>query len=202
MSDKRASGISDGELVLRLISGEQEYFRIFIERFGLLVFETVSRHVPEDIAEDIVQEVFIKVFKSLKSLDDCGKIAGWLRKISINCCCDYWRIEYKKKEISFSSLGGEYGNLFDKLESESAGEEFERKNRHMNLKLILDAALMYISPKDRIILEMVYFDGVSVEDAAKLMGMTKTGVKVRNFRARKKLLTILNKMGFKDSMYE
>ncbi|MGE4497536.1 MAG: RNA polymerase sigma factor [Deferribacterales bacterium] len=194
--------ISDAELIERLVGGEYEYFRIFIERFESLVFETVGRHVPEDAADDIAQEVFIKVFKSLKTLDNSDKIRGWLKKVSINCCCDHWRREYRKNETALSSLGDDGGSLAERLESESAGDEFERKNRQMHLRMILDRAMRTLSPKDRILLELVYFDGVSVSEAADAMSMTRAGVKVRTFRAKKKLSDALKRMGIRDSNYD
>jgi RNA polymerase sigma-70 factor (ECF subfamily) len=202
MNNSTVRDISDEELIKRLICGEYEYFKTFIKRFESLVFETVGRHVPEDITEDIAQEVFIKVFKSLKTLDNHEKIKGWLKKVSINCCCDYWRREYRKNEMSLSSLNNDGGNLLEKLESESAGDEFERKRRQLHLRMILDRAMLSLSPKDRILMELVYFDGVSASEAAEMMNMTKAGVKVRTFRAKKKLSDALKKMGIRDSNYE
>lgn len=201
MCSKSEHDISDSELIKSLVNGEYEHFRIFIKRFESLVFETVGRHVPEDMTEDIAQEVFIKVFKSLKTLDNSEKVRGWLKKVSINCCCDYWRREYRKNETTLSSLNDESGNLIEKLESESAGDEFERKNRQMHLRMILDRAMLVLSPKDRILIELVYFDGVSAAEAADVMNMTGAGVKVRTFRAKRKLSDALKRMGIRDSNY-
>ncbi|QAR33672.1 sigma-70 family RNA polymerase sigma factor [Geovibrio thiophilus] len=202
MCSKLQPDISDRELIERLVCGEYEYFRVFVKRFESLVFETVGRHVPEDMTEDVAQEVFIKVFKSLKTLDNSEKVKGWLKKVSINCCCDYWRREYRKNETSLSSLSYEGGNLLERLESESAGDEFERKSRQTHLRMILDRAMLVLSPKDRILMELVYFDGVSAAEAADVMNMTRAGVKVRAFRAKKKLSDALKRMGIRDSNYE
>jgi RNA polymerase sigma-70 factor (ECF subfamily) len=202
MSNKNPTEISDEEVIKKVISGEPDYFRIIINRFSGVVLDTVSRHVPEDICEDMCQEVFVKAFKSLEQLDNADKLKGWLKRISVNCCCDYWRREYRRNEVNESSLNDFNDNILEQYGTKSSIDEFVRHDKQRHLRMILEKALMFLSPEDRIIMEMVYFDEISVAETAELMGMTRAGVKIRSFRAKRKLADILGKMGIKDSFYE
>ena len=99
--------LSDNELVQRFISGDQNSLEILIHRHKSRVFSYILLIVRnQELAEDIFQETFIKVIKSLKKgkYTDNGKFISWVLRISHNLIIDHFRKEKLKGTVSNDSM--------------------------------------------------------------------------------------------------
>lgn len=99
--------LNDNELVQRFISGDQNSLEILIHRHKSRVFSYILLIVRnQELAEDIFQETFIKVIKSLKKgkYTDNGKFISWVLRISHNLIIDYFRKEKLKGTVSNDSM--------------------------------------------------------------------------------------------------
>ena len=105
--------LNDNELVQRFISGDQNALEILIHRHKNRVFSYILLIVKkQELAEDIFQETFIKVIRSLKKgkYIDNGKFISWVLRISHNLIIDHFRKEKLKGTISNDSFEGDLFN--------------------------------------------------------------------------------------------
>lgn len=105
--------LNDNELVQRFISGDQNALEILIHRHKGRVFSYILLIVKkQDLAEDIFQETFIKVIRSLKKEKyiENGKFISWVLRISHNLIIDHFRKEKLKGTISNDSFEGDLFN--------------------------------------------------------------------------------------------
>jgi RNA polymerase sigma-70 factor (ECF subfamily) len=144
-----------------------------------MVFRLVSRffRTREDV-EDIAQDVFLKVFARIDQVHPDENFPGWLARVTVNTCYDELR-KTRRRKVALEIYGPELSGVqtVAPQEPDSMGKA--------------RLALQKLDPKLRIPLMLKEVEEMSVEEIAKTMGLTQTNVKVRLFRARKKLQAML-----------
>ncbi len=182
------SPADDFDLIRRVVQGETDAFQPLLEKYQNYVLTIVSRHVPKDQVEEVAQETFVKAYSSLPSFKYKSQFRQWLSAIAVRSCYDYWRKAYRTREVPLSSLTEDEQRWADRINSNPAGnEQHARKDAHD----LLQWALSKLSPKDRMVLELVHLEGYSAKEAGALLGWSTANVKVRAFRSRKKLRALL-----------
>jgi RNA polymerase sigma-70 factor (ECF subfamily) len=188
MAETDWTGGEDGELVRRAQRGDREAFAGLVERHQRTVFALVSRLIrPSDLVEDLAQEIFLKVFRTIRSYNFRASFGTWLRRVSINHCYDYLRRQrispvdsYGLPEDRESEEGGRNPSL------QAVGEtdpEYRAAVRDLVRKLLARAPA-----DDREILVLKEIEGLSVEEISEALGLNVSTVKVRLHRARKRML--------------
>ncbi|WP_052278996.1 RNA polymerase sigma factor [Solidesulfovibrio magneticus] len=178
----RLEGIDDAALARAAFEGDQQAFAALVVRHGPGVAHLASRFCRDPAGvEDLAQEVFVKAYLNLGGLRDWGMFRGWLHRIAANTCIDWLR----RRKIEDGLVGG----LEDTLPDE--GEAARREAREARRRL--EAAMAVLGPKDRLLVALLGLEGKSVEEVAALTGLTRVNVKVRAFRARRKLKAFLEK---------
>jgi len=163
----------------------EELIRRHQQRVAALVGSILRRN--EDI-EDVVQQVFLKVFISLKRFDLRAAFSTWLYKITVNECWDYLR-KRKVRPLTYEAdLSEEQVSRLDGIVSadrppESPGERAE-------VKELLDWMLDKLPEQDRQLLVLKEMEGFSVHELADMLGLNVNTVKVRLFRARGRLMDV------------
>lgn len=190
---KPAAIFSDTKVISRILDGDVNAFELLMKRHAQTVTNIAKKHVPHDQVEEVAHEVFIRAFKSLKSLKNRQKFEHWVSSIAAKTCCDFWRKRYRSKEISFSALSREHQNWLETVLSDKSSQSFDEQRHQKKARKVLDWALGRLPAKDRMAIELVYLEGLSGKEAAKLLGWSTANVKVRCFRARRKLEKILIK---------
>jgi RNA polymerase sigma-70 factor (ECF subfamily) len=191
MAESHSREPDDFEIVRRVIDGETNAFESIIERHGRFASAIVRRHVPYDDAEDTLQNVFLRVYKSLPSFKNRSSFRQWLSVIAVRTCHDFWRERYKSQEFAVSSLGAEHETWLAAALSEESDRSFQERRFQREAGEILDRALGRLSAGDRMVMELVYLEGHSLKEAAVLTGWSVANVKVRLFRSRKKLYALI-----------
>jgi RNA polymerase sigma-70 factor (ECF subfamily) len=181
--DLDVSSLSDGEIVHRVLQGDVNAFEILLNRYKAYTLRIVNRHVPSDEIEDISQEVFIRAYRSLPSFKGESGFKQWLAAITVRACYDFWRKRYRTREHSMSSLAETQRNWLEKIMMDRSQEVFGQQQAGE----VLNWALSRLPAEDKMIVELVYLQGLSGKEAAELLGWSVAKVKVRSFRARKKL---------------
>ena len=127
---------------------------------------------------------------------------GWLSWLAlchhVRTCYNFWRKRYRNKEVSIGDLSDTYVQWLEKTLYDQSEGSWETPGSSKEAKAILDWALGQMSPEDRMVLELVYLEGHTGKEAADLMGWSLANVKVRAFRARKKLRDLLIKNGWEQ----
>jgi RNA polymerase sigma-70 factor (ECF subfamily) len=185
---------SDEEIVRQVLGGNVNAFESVILRHRVLVLTIVKKHVPEDAVEETAQEAFVRAYQSLPTFKGTGAFSQWLSSIVVRTCYDYWRKAYRSREIPMSALNEKHAQWLEEVISQMPEEAPDEREPQMEAREILNWALGKLSAGDRMVLELVYLEGCSVQEAAELLGWSKANVKVRSFRARMKLEKLLSKV--------
>lgn len=193
MHDTAATEARD--IVQRVLGGEVDAFALLMERYQDYVLAIVKRHAPPNQVEELVQEVFIKAFQSLGGWRQAGRFRAWLSVIAVRTCYDYWRKHYRTREVSMSALSEAHREWLDRVLADASETSWQDITRRREAREILDWALDQLSAADRMVLELVYLEGHTVKAAARLLGWTVSNVKVRAFRARRKINKLLLESG-------
>jgi RNA polymerase sigma-70 factor (ECF subfamily) len=169
----------DRELIVRAKAGESEAQESLVKQFSPFVFRLISRFFRnrEDV-EDLAQDVFVKIFARMDQVRPDENFPGWLQRVTINTCYDELR-KMRRRRVAFET----YGPL-EVAEPVVVPKEPEDYGRIRQALQALDAKL-------RVPLILKEVEEMSVEEISKAMGISQTNVKVRLFRARKKLAASL-----------
>src|SRR2546421_11960767 len=177
----------EGGLVQRAQAGDEAAFREIVERYQNKVYSIIHGIVRQrNDAEDIAQQVFAKVYLSLKSFDFRSSLITWIYKITVNECFDYLRKRKVRKLVYESDLSEDEARRVENTEppvDRQAPADETLARRDYVLKL-----LSRVSEEERSLLMLKEVEGHSVEELAVMTGMNENTIKVKLFRARQKLV--------------
>jgi len=182
---------SDTEIIRHVIDGDANAFEYLLIRYKDYVLRIVKRHVPFNEVEEVAQNSFIRVFEALPTFKGKGEFKQWLSAITVRTCYDYWRKAYRSREIPMSSLTERHQDWLEEVISDQSESAIREKGLQKEAGELLDWALAKLSAEDRMVVELVYLEGLTGKEAADLLGWTVSNVKVRSFRSRKKLEKLL-----------
>lgn len=156
------------ELIFGLKSGEESIFNKFYNMYASTLLGVLKQIVnQQETAEDLLQECFIKISGNIESYDpDKSRLFTWIINIARNCAIDHLRkrsSHNQKNTIGLESMGDEIGNHFShSFNTDTIG-----------MKNIISA----LSPKQRLVIEMIYFHGYTHTEVADELNMPIGSVK-------------------------
>lgn len=174
-------------LVRRVQAGDEMAFREIVERYQSKIYSIIYGILRNrNDAEDIAQQVFAKVYFSIRNFDFRSSLLTWIYKITVNECYDYLRKKKVRKLVYESDFSEDDAMKMENSDGaiEHAGPIDQRlADRDLVVKL-----LAKISEEDRSLILLKEVEGHSVEELAQMTGMNENTIKVKLFRARQKLL--------------
>ena len=182
---------SDTEIVRRVLDGDVNAFESLLIRYKDTVLKIIKKHVPYNDVEETIQNVFLRAYQSLPSFKGESGFRQWLSSIAVKTCYDFWRKTYRSREVPMSVLAEKHQNWLEEVITEQSEQAINEKGSQNEARELLDWALRRLSAEDRMVMELVYLEGLSGKEAADLLGWSVSNVKVRCFRSRKKLEKIL-----------
>jgi RNA polymerase sigma-70 factor (ECF subfamily) len=173
---------SDDHLIVAFLEGDDDAFARLVGRHKRRVIALAARFARDaDDLDDISQEVFIKVYQTVKSYRRDAPFEHWLSRLTVRACYDHLRRHrHDRKHCPLDQVAHELGDP-----SCAAREEAEQARQ------ILRAAMMHLSPKEQLVLTLLSLEEKSLREVAELTGWSEGNVKVRAFRARQELKRIL-----------
>lgn len=181
-------------LVRRVQAGDEMAFREIVERYQSKVFSIIYGILRNhNDADDIAQQVFVKVYFSVGSFDFRSSLLTWIYKITVNECYDYLRKKRVRKLVYESDFTQEDAQRMEASEPavDPAPAVDERlANRELAVKL-----LAKVSAEDRSLILLKEVEGHSVEELAGMTGLNENTIKVKLFRARQKLVRAARRLG-------
>lgn len=185
--EKRKGVEEERELVRMAQRGQEPAFEELVRRHQQRVFALVSGILrrQEDV-EDIAQQVFLKVYLSLKKFDQRAAFSTWLYKITVNECWDYLRKKKVRPLVYESDLSEEQVSRLDGIVS--AERVSLNANERAEVKQLLERMLDKLPEQDRQLLVLKEMEGFSVQELAEILNLNVNTVKVRLFRARGRIL--------------
>jgi len=172
--------LQDEVIIQQVLQGDKKAYAVLIGRYQHFVFTFIKRltNNHED-AEELTQDVFIKAYHSLSSYNNTAKFSTWLYSIARNTTLSHMR-KHKITTTSEEEL---------KINDHSTQTDIDRKNK----TIIINTAINQLEPSDAQVLTLFYLNEQTIDEIAHILDITKTNVKVKLYRSRKKLKEILDK---------
>ena len=175
-------------------AGDESAFAELVRRYSPRVFSVASRFFRQrSLVEEAAQEVFLKAYTQLESFEGRGSLEGWLTRIATNTCLNMVRSSKRRPEFTVSDLTDDEQNW---LEQQTASDEHERRSVEDNLVAadLADRLLTVLPPEDQQALLMIDGEDASIKEVAEATGWSESKVKIRAFRARRKLREAMEKL--------
>ena len=183
----------EGVLVSRAQAGEEGAFREIVERYQTKVFSIIHGIVRQrNDVEDIAQQVFAKVYVSIRNFDFRSSLITWIYKITVNECFDYLRKRKVRKLVYESDLSEDEARRVEN--SEPQANRPEAADVGLARRDFVVKLLAKVSAEERMLLMMKEVEGYSVEELSLQTGMNENTIKVKLFRARQKLVRAASRL--------
>lgn len=179
-------GTYDRELVRRAQANDKEAYEELVRRHQQRVFAVASgilrRH--EDV-EDIAQQVFVKAYFSLKRFDGRAAFSTWLYRITLNECWDLLRKKKVRPLLYESDLSEEQAERVAGAENPDGAPDIRQR---LETQQRVERLLAGLDERDRLMLILKEVEGFSIEEIAEVLDLNANTVKVRLFRARRRVM--------------
>lgn len=175
------------ECLRRTRRQDPEACQALVEQLYPLVIRIVRSHLPSRTAEeDLAQEIFVKLFVRLDQYEARPDIPfeHWVSRLAVRTCLDALRAERRRPEVRWSDLPEEQAAWLDFMVTDRAEPP---ETSAASAREVLERLLAQLAPKDRLVITLLDLEQRAVKEIAALTGWSLTLVKVRAFRARRKL---------------
>jgi RNA polymerase sigma-70 factor (ECF subfamily) len=182
----------DIDLARQAQDGDESAFAEIVRRYSPRVFSVASRFFRQrSLVEEAAQEVFLKAFTQLGSFEGRGSLEGWLTRIATNTCLNMIRGSKRRPELTVSDLSAEEDEWIEQQLSDPQQPSVENNLVAADLA---DRVLSVLSPEDQQALLMIDGEEASIKEVAEATGWSESKVKVRAFRARKKVREAMERL--------
>ncbi|MEZ4825160.1 MAG: RNA polymerase sigma factor [Bacteroidia bacterium] len=181
---KNYKQLSDESLVEAIAqTGKTDLFGILYDRYSNKVYgKCLSFVKDEDIAQDMVQDILVKVFTQLAKFQGKSRFSTWLYSITYNFCVEYYRKQNKY-------------HMVDVDETPEVSGFSDDEDELLRLRVDqLRMALERIAPEDKAILLMKYQDDISIKELMDVYDASESAVKMRLARARQRVQVLVKEM--------
>jgi RNA polymerase sigma-70 factor (ECF subfamily) len=175
----------DEELIERARGGDRAAFRALFMAHRTAVARLLMRLVPQHEIEDVAQEVFLQVHRSLDAFRGEARFSTWLYRLTLNVARMHLRRQNSRPKLAFA--GADEGGRLEQATLETPAHVAERRERMAALARLLER----LSEKKREALILHDFQGISAEEVAKIVDAPVMTVRTRVFYARKELYAAL-----------
>jgi RNA polymerase sigma-70 factor (ECF subfamily) len=183
------------ELARLARGGDESAFAEIMRRYSPRVFRVAGRFFRRrEQAEEAAQEVFLKAFTQLDSYEGRGSFEGWLTRIATNTCLNLLRSAGRRPELTISDLTDDESTWLDNQLAGEAGERQRSVERGVVAADLAERVLGTMSPDDRLVLTLIDGEDASVKEVAEETGWSESKVKVRAFRARRRMREAIEKL--------
>ena len=174
----------DNIYITKVLEGDRNAFAYLVDKYKTMVYSLALRLVKDrEEAEEISQDAFIKAYQSLASFKGKAKFSSWLYRIVYNTAISRLR-QQPTGRVSLDEP-----NISDTLYLESK-ENYDTLSADERKKY-LEKALDSLDRDEKMFVILYYYEEKDLDEIASIAGLTKTNTKVKLFRARKKMLTVL-----------
>ena len=178
-------GMSEADLVERLAAGDKAAMRAIFNAHHLRVFRFVVRLIGrEDVAEDVVTEVFLDLWRQAAQFEQRSSLSTWLLAIARN--------------KAYSALRRRQDEQLDEGFAAAIPDHDDTPDIHaqkVNKAAILRQCLDTLSPEHRAVMDLVYYHEEPIEAVSRILGIPENTVKTRMFHARKRLSELCKAAG-------
>jgi RNA polymerase sigma-70 factor (ECF subfamily) len=170
--------------------------RELVEHLHPLVIRIVRAHLPRRVAEeDLAQEVFMKVFTRLGQFQGAVPFPHWVSRIAVTTCIDHLRAQKRRPEFRWADLSE---NEADMLDAVLTSENDVSVNDALAARELVAKLLEQLKPADRLVIQMLDLEQKTLIEISQFTGWSTSLIKVRAFRARRKLQKLFEQLQKKE----
>ena len=196
MSDDVDAAFDLAACLERVRARDQLAARDLVEHLHPLVIRIVRAHLPRRVAEeDLAQEVFMKVFTRLGQYQGNVPFPHWVSRIAVTTCIDHLRAQKRRPEFRWADLSE---NEADVLDAVLTSENDVGANDALAARELVAKLLEQLKPDDRMVIQMLDLEQKTLFEISQLTGWSTTLIKVRAFRARRKLQKLFEQLQKKE----
>jgi len=169
----------------RVRASDQRAARELVEHLHPMVIRIVRARLPRRVAEeDLTQEIFLKMFTRLAQYQGSVPFPHWVSRIAVTTCIDHLRAQQRRPEFRWADLSENEADVLDAvLTSENEVGAGDALAAHELVHKLLDQ----LKPDDRVVLQLLDLEQKTLVEVSEITGWNVTLIKVRAFRARRKL---------------
>ncbi len=189
-STKRSGLIlaDDERWLSRVMDGDEDAASALVERLYPTVIKSVRCHRPRRTSEeDMVQCVFLKVFSKLHQFSGLVPLEHWVSRIAINTCLNQLQHETVRPELRMSDLNEQEQAVAQRLLRAEGDVPLDQSQAAREL---LEKLMTHLDPTQRLAITLLHIEERSVDEVSRITGWSGSLVKVKAFRARRKMRRI------------
>jgi RNA polymerase sigma-70 factor (ECF subfamily) len=169
----------------RVRKRDQMAARELVENLHPLVIRIVRAHLPRRVPEeDLAQEVFLKMFTRLDQYQGAVPFTHWVSRIAVTTCIDHLRAQKRRPELRWADLSEREAQVLD---SAATNEKDVAPDDALEARELVQKLMERLAPEDRFVIQSLDLEQKSLAEISVLTGWNQTRIKVRAFRARRKL---------------
>lgn len=183
-SDVNMNSFNEQYYITKILEGDSNAFAVLVDQYKDLVFSLSLKMLKNrEEAEEAAQDTFVKVFKSLNNFKGDSKFSTWIYKVTYNTCLDQLK---KIKRVQDTIPIDDFSeNQIQNLEN--VLDAIDERDRN---EMIQDC-IHLLPSEEAFLLILFYFEEQSLEEISKIIDCTANNVKVKLYRSRKKIASIL-----------
>ncbi len=182
--------------LVRVRQQDQAAARQLVEHLYPLVNRIVRSHLPRRVAaEDLAQDIFLKMFTRLEQYQGHVPFPHWVSRIAVTTCIDQLRAQQRRPEFRWADLSE---NEAEVLSNVMTDERDVLPGDALAARELVHKLLAQLKPDDRLVIQLLDLEQKTIAEISGLTGWNQTLVKVRAFRARRKLQKLFQELQSKE----
>jgi RNA polymerase sigma-70 factor (ECF subfamily) len=174
------------DCLARVRKQDQDAARSLVEYLYPLVIRIVRGYLPRRAAEeDLAQDIFGKMFEKLDQFRGEVPLEHWVSRVAVNHCLSALRAQRARPELRMADLSEEQSAALDAVTT--AIVQDPHPAHLIGARELVEMLLEGLSLQDRLLIRMLEMDDLSVDEVRKVTGWSATNIRVRAFRARRRL---------------
>lgn len=187
--------LSERELAEIDALDDEAAFAEIVRRYSPRVFRVASRFFSRyDLVEEAAAEIFLKAFAQIGRYEARGSLEGWLTRIAVTTCINLTRSAKRQPELLTADLTEDENAWLEAKTYHAAGGNHRQEEQKYIAADLLNRVLNALPPEDALVLQMIDGDSETVRDVAALLDWSKSRVKIKAFRARKRFREIVREL--------
>src|ERR1700733_15341806 len=163
---------------------DQAAARALVEHLYPLVIRIVRAHLPRRVAEeDLAQDIFLKMFTRLAQYQGAVPFPHWVSRIAVTTCIDQLRAQKRRPEFRWADLSEGEAEVLEAV----TADEGAAPDDTVAARELVGRLLDQLKPEDRLVVQLLDLEQKSIAEISAITGWNQSLVKVRAFRARRKL---------------
>jgi len=180
----------------RVRQRDQVASRELVEHLYPLVIRIVRSHLPRRVAEeDLAQDIFLKMFTRLAQYQGSVPFPHWVSRIAVTTCIDQLRAQKRRPEFRWADLSENEAEVLDNVLTD---ERETTPGDALAARELVHKLLDQLKPDDRMVIQLLDLEQKTIAEISTQTGWNQTLVKVRAFRARRKLQKLFQELQSKE----